>query len=82
MATVICEKCGQRFNPSNHYVTGGAIAAGAAGGAWLGSMVGIAGGPIGAIAGTIPGAILGGALAGLGISKFTKCPGCGKIFRV
>lgn len=79
MATVNCSKCGRRFDPTNHLVTGGAATAGAAAGAWFGSSIGIVGGPLGAIAGTIPGAILGGAIAALGISKFAKCPGCGDV---
>jgi hypothetical protein len=80
MAEVNCPKCGKKFDPTNHAATAGAAAAGAAAGAAIGSTVGIAGGPLGAIAGTIPGAIVGGALAGLGITKFAKCPGCGDIF--
>jgi len=81
MAKTICENCEHQFHPTNHLVTGGAVAAGATGGALLGSGVGIAGGPLGAIAGTIPGAIIGGALGGLGITTFTKCPNCGKLFK-
>lgn len=81
MANVKC-KCGNVFDPSNYLVTGGAVAAGAAAGAWAGSSVGIVAGPVGAIAGTVPGAVVGGLLAGLGISKFAKCPSCGKVMTV
>lgn len=80
MAIVVCKKCKHQFESSNHLVTGGAIGAGAAAGAWVGSGFGIAGGPLGAIAGTLPGAVIGGALAGLGITKFTRCPQCGNVF--
>jgi len=82
VATVNCPECGKSFDPTNHLATAGAAAAGAVAGGAAGSMVGIAGGPIGAIAGTVPGAIIGGALAALGITKFGKCPKCGKIFMI
>ncbi len=82
MATVNCPQCDKRFDPSNHLVTAGAAAAGAAGGAYVGSGIGIVAGPLGAIAGTIPGALVGGTLAGLGVTKFTKCPHCKKVFKI
>lgn len=82
MAKVNCPKCNKKFDPTNHIATAGAAAAGAAGGAALGAGYGIAGGPMGAIAGTIPGAVIGATLAGLGITKFAKCPGCKKIIMI
>ena len=82
MAKVQCPKCANTFDPSNHLVTAGAMAAGAATGAWFGAGLGIAGGPFGAIAGTLPGAIIGGTLAGLGVTKITRCPSCGDTFSI
>lgn len=82
MATVNCPSCNKKFDPTNHLATAGGVAAGAAAGAWVGSGIGLAGGPLGAIAGTIPGAVIGGVLGGLGVTKFAKCPGCGKVFGI
>lgn len=82
MATVNCPHCSIAFNPSSNMVKGSAVAAGAATGAWVGSGVGLALGPLGAISGTIPGAVIGALLAGLGVSRFAKCPGCTKIFKI
>lgn len=82
MAKVICPKCGKKFDPTNHLATAGAAAAGAATGAAVGSGVGMVLGPLGGIAGTVPGAIVGGTLAGLGITKFAKCPSCKDVFMI
>lgn len=79
MAKIRCDKCKKHYDPANHAVTAGAAAAGAAAGAWVGSGMGIVMGPLGGIAGTVPGAVIGGTLAGLGITKFAKCPHCGHI---
>lgn len=79
MADVVCAGCHAKFDPTNHLATGGGVLAGAAAGAYVGSGIGLAGGPLGAMAGTIPGAVVGGLLAGLGVSKFAKCPRCGKV---
>ncbi len=82
MAQVVCSRCSNQFEASNHLVTTGAAAAGAAVGAYFGPGVGIAMGPLGAIAGTVPGAIIGGTIASLGITKFTRCPSCGHVFMI
>lgn len=82
MATVNCPKCNRKFDPKHYLAKGGAAVAGAASGGWVGSGIGLALGPWGAIAGTIPGVVIGGTLAYLGVSKFAKCPGCSKVFKI
>ncbi len=82
MATVNCPKCSNSFDPTNYIVRGGGALAGASAGAAIGSGVGIVAGPIGGMAGTIPGAVIGAALGWLGSSRFARCPGCKRLFKL
>ena len=77
-----CEKCGEKFKPGNHPVTKlAATAAGGATGAYVGSGIGLATGGT-AMAATIPLGVIGAVSGFVAQGQFTKCPQCGKVFKV